>query len=140
MSRTRYTLLTDENAEVLINLTPLIDVVFVILIMFIIVAPIVEMEQVELAPASAESIEMGAAALEKNPITIHVRKDNTILFNKEKVSLEQLKVKLRAAKKKYPEAAPLLLHDKKAFFGTYQTVKNTAEEVGFQELNIVLAP
>lgn len=129
-----------DNSEALINLTPLIDVVFVMLIMFIIVAPILEMDQVELAPSSTNSTEISTAVLEKNPITIHVRKDNTILFNKEKVSLEQLKSRLRAAKKKYPKAAPLLLHDKKAFFGTYQTVKNSAEEAGFKELNIVLSP
>lgn len=129
-----------DHSEAQINLTPLIDVVFVMLIMFIIVAPILEMDQVELAKASSQSTEISTTTLEKNPLTIHVRKDNTILFNKEKVSLEQLKTKLREAKKKYPKAAPLLLHDKKAFFGTYQSVKNAAEDVGFKELNIVLAP
>lgn len=129
-----------DSSEAQINLTPLIDVVFVMLIMFIIVAPLLEMDQVELASSSTGAVEISSAVLEKNPVTLHVRKDNTILFNKEKVSLAELKVKLREAKKKYPTMAPLLLHDKKAFFGTYQEVKNSAEEAGFKELNIVLAP
>lgn len=136
----RYRDSSPENSEALINLTPLIDVVFVMLIMFIIVAPILEMDEVELAPSSSQSVEIASATLEKNPITIHVRKDNVILYNKQKVSLDQLKGKLRDARKKFPTAAPLLLHDKKAFFGTYQSVKNAAEDAGFKELNIVLAP
>lgn len=129
-----------DSAEAQINLTPLIDVVFVMLIMFIIVAPILEMDQVELAPSSVGAVEVSSALLEKNPVTLHVRKDNTILFNKDKVTLAELKVRLKEAKKRYPQTAPLLLHDKKAFFGTYQEVKNSAEEAGFKELNIVLAP
>ena len=129
-----------DNQEAMINLTPLIDVVFVMLIMFIIVAPILEMDQVELAPGSSNASEVSSTTLENNPITLHVRKDNQILFNKEKVSLTELKNRLKEAKKKYPKASPLLLHDKKAFFGTYQGVKNAAEEAGFKELNVVLSP
>lgn len=129
-----------ENHEAMINLTPLIDVVFVMLIMFIIVAPLLEMDQIELASGSNNSQEVSSTILENNPITIHVRKDNQILFNREKVSLPELKLRLKEAKKSHPKTAPLLLHDKKAFFGTYQAVKNSAEEAGFNELNIVLSP
>ncbi|MCX6994566.1 MAG: biopolymer transporter ExbD [Chlamydiae bacterium] len=132
--------ISSETPEAPINLTPLIDVVFVMLIMFILVAPILEMDNIELAPSSSQSTEISSATMEKNPLTIHVRKDNTIWYNKEKVSLDHLKIHLTAARKKNPQIAPLLLHDKKAFFGTYQLVKNTAEEVGFKEINIVLAP
>ncbi len=131
---------SSEPSEAPINLTPLIDVVFVMLIMFILVAPILEMDNIELAPSSSQSVEISSATLEKNPLTIHVRKDNTIWYNKQKVSLDQLKGRLTEARKKNPQIAPLLLHDKKAFFGTYQVVKNMAEEAGFKELNIVLAP
>ena len=43
---------TDES---IVNLTPLIDVVFVVLIMFIVVAPLLEMEQVELADGTPKA-------------------------------------------------------------------------------------
>ena len=41
---------------------------------------------------------------------------------------------------KFPEARPQVFHDKKAEFGTYQAVKNAAEEAGFSHIDIILKP
>jgi biopolymer transport protein ExbD len=41
-----------ESDEPLINLTPLIDVVFVVLIIFILIAPMLEIDRVKLATSS----------------------------------------------------------------------------------------
>ena len=128
------------NEEAMINLTPLIDVVFVMLIMFIIVAPLLELDQVELAPGSAHTQELQASMKESSPLSIHVRANNTIWINKQQVSLEMLPKLLKVAHERSPNATPLLFHDKKAFFGTYQEVKNRLEEAGFKDLNIVLTP
>ena len=47
-----------DDEEPLINLTPLIDVVFVVLIMFIVIAPMLEVERVELASAGESALEI----------------------------------------------------------------------------------
>lgn len=122
-----------------VNLTPLIDVVFVILIMFILVAPLLELERIELANASAKE-EKKLNAHESSPIAIHVQENNTILLNKRKVSLKELSVLLQQMQKKYPNARPQLYHDKRAFFGTYQAVKNAVEEAGFEQMDLILKP
>lgn len=125
--------------EPAINLTPLIDVVFVILIMFILIAPLLEFEGIDLAQASQAPQE--SLQLQKNsPIAIQVRKDNTLLLNNQKVALSQLPDHLNNLKKKFPEAHPQIFHDKKAYFGTYQQVKNAVEEAGFESMEIVLNP
>lgn len=126
--------------EPLVNLTPLIDVVFVILIMFIVVAPMLELDRVELADANANHSEGALSVQESSPITIHVHKDNTISFNEQPVTLEQLPDLLRQAKKRYPNARPQVFHDKRGHFGVYQSVKNSAEAAGFQQIDIVLKP
>lgn len=126
--------------EPIINLTPLIDVVFVILIMFIVVAPLLELDRVELADASSNSAEGSISVQESSPIAIHVHKDNTITFNDQNVTLQQLPELLRQAKKKYPNARPQLFHDKRGHFGVYQSIKNAAESAGFQQMDIVLKP
>ena len=41
----------ESSEESLINLTPLIDVVFVLLITFIMIAPILKLDRIDLAPA-----------------------------------------------------------------------------------------
>jgi biopolymer transport protein ExbD len=126
--------------EPTVNLTPLIDVVFVILIMFIVIAPLLELDQVQLADAASDPHEGTTAVQESSPIAIHVRKDNTIWFNKQMVNAEQLAVLLKDAKTRYPKAKPQLYHDRSAHFGTYQSVKNAAEKAGFEQLDVVLKP
>lgn len=123
-----------------VNLTPLIDVVFVILIMFILVAPLLELERVELADGPRIHQESSASVQETSPIALHVNRDNSILFNSEKVSLQQLPNLLKQARKKYPTAKPQLFHDRRAYFGTYQSVKNAVEEAGFSQMDIILKP
>ena len=126
--------------EPTVNLTPLIDVVFVILIMFIVVAPLLELDRVDLADSSADPMDAPITVQEHSPIAIHVRRDNTILFNNQVVSVSKLTDFLKEAKKKYPKARPQVFHDKRAQFGTYQSVKNAAESAGFQQMDIILKP
>jgi biopolymer transport protein ExbD len=126
--------------EPVVNLTPLIDVVFVILIMFIVVAPLLELDRVELADAALDPLEGSIAVQENSPISIHVRKDNTVWFGKQKVSTQELTEQLIKAKARYPHARPQLFHDRSAHFGTYQSVKNAAEAAGFEQMDVVLKP
>lgn len=134
--RHRFTRTVEEPA---INLTPLIDVVFVILIMFILVAPLLEMDQIDLANAASNQKE-NHAVQENSPIAIHVHKNNTISYNNQNVTPSHLTELLKQAKQRHPKARPQLFHDRQAHFGTYQTVKNAAEEAGFQQMDIILKP
>ena len=122
-----------------INLTALIDVVFVILIMFILIAPLLELDRVELAEAPRQKNDK-LSVQEASPLSIYVQRNNHILVNKEPIAIGQLADKLKKAKKIYPKVRPQLFHDRKAEFGTYQAVKNALEEAGFHEVDIVLKP
>ena len=126
--------------EPTVNLTPLIDVVFVILIMFIVIAPLLEMDRVELANGISDPLESPMSVQENSPISIHVRQDNTILFNNQPVTLASLGDRLKKAKKQYPGVRPQVFHDRRAQFGTYQGIKNAAEAAGFKQLDVILKP
>lgn len=121
------------------NLTPLIDVVFVVLILFILIAPMLELEKVHLASGSLKEKQTLAVPGEKF-LTIHVQEDNTVLVNRSRVALQQLLPLLQTLHVKNPSAVPQLFHDKKAYFGTYQSVKNAVEAAGFEELDLILEP
>jgi hypothetical protein len=56
------------------------------------------------------------------------------------VSGSQLLELLKEAYLHAPHKAPQLFNDKKAFFETYQTVKNAVELAGFEELDVILQP
>ena len=121
--------------ESLINLTPLIDVVFVVLVAFILIAPLLEVDKIELAMATELSQK---DISKKSKVVIYVREDNSVWVNNRVVTDVELLAVLRQAKKDYPGVPPQLFHDKKAFFGTYQKVKDATEKAGFLSLDVIL--
>lgn len=137
LSSTRQSAILEEPT---VNLTPLIDVVFVILIMFIVIAPLLELDRVELADGSRTASAVSQAVQESSPVTIHVHQDNNIQFNNQPVTITELTVRLKQAKEQFPKVHPQVFHDKRAHFGTYQAVKNAVEEAGFSQMDIILKP
>ena len=131
---------TVECTEPTINITPLIDVVFVVLIAFIMVAPLLDRDQVVLAPGANLPSHIPLSMKEASPIQIHVRADNTILIGGTLTPIDDLAYKLSTARQQFPRAKPQVFHDKRAHFGTYQALKNSLERAGFEEMDIVLSP
>lgn len=129
--------LADEEPS--INLTPLIDVVFVILIMFIVIAPLLEIDKIDLPTASSSARET-ANVKQKSAIMIEVSKDNSIKINRSPIPPQQLLNHLKELKKTFPQEKPQLFHDQKAYFGTYQEIKNALEMAGFEEMDLILKP
>ena len=129
----------DEEGED-VNLTPLIDVVFVVLIMFILVAPLVEIDRIQLAGSGDHKKPDLVSFQEGSEIKIHVYADNTVWFNGLPVSIEELHAHLKDAFRNNPHVKPQVYHDRKAFFETYQSVKNAAEAAGFETLDVILKP
>ncbi len=126
--------------EPAINITPQVDDVYVILIAFIDIAPLLEMDRIELASGGQIPSHLPVRFEDASQIQIHVQADNSILFNHEHVSLAELTSLLRRAKSAYPQARAQLFHHKLAYFGTYQAVKNALEAAEFKEVDIVLSP
>src|SRR5690606_29332347 len=101
MKRKSFQHFEEESIEEpLINLTPLIDVVFVVLIAFVLIAPILQVDRINLATdGHLEKKQAQAGA-----ILISVRADNTIWYEGSLVSLASLDPLLRQEKKKRPGA------------------------------------
>lgn len=140
MRKNRYPSSLTHQEEASINLTPLIDVVFVVLIIFILIAPMLELDRVQLAMSAQKEEGDTAYVRENSPIMIHVHADNSIWMNNRSVQPKELFSLLKDAHKKYPQKIPQLFHDRKAYFESYQTVKNAIERAGFEQLDVILQP
>lgn len=123
-----------------INITPLIDVVFVILIAFIVIAPVLELDLVKLASGDRAPSHTSVHAEASVPLQIHVLADDTIKVNGVIISEGELLRVLEQEKSKGGKLRSQLFQDKQAKFGTYQKVKNCLEIVGFEEMDVVLSP
>jgi biopolymer transport protein ExbD len=131
-----YNTISSPDGE-LINLTPLLDVLFVVLIMFILIAPLLDLDRIQLAESSENKAEF--VTLKSNhPIKLYVHSDSSIYLGKHALSLEKLDSTMHEFYRMYPEEIPELYIDKETHFGTYQKIKNILEETGFKELDIIL--
>lgn len=126
--------LVEEEEDSFINLTPLIDVIFIVLIAFIILAPLLNVENIELAPSSIKN----SKRVSEGKIKIYVKQDNSIWIERKKIELSVLSKVLREKKKFFDVETIQLYHDKKAYFETYQLVKKSVEEAGFKRLDIIV--
>ncbi|WP_201456451.1 biopolymer transporter ExbD [Chlamydia sp. 17-3921] len=118
-----------------VNLTPLIDIVFVILMTFIIAVPMVRLDSIALAPGSQQE------RLEKEEhmtTVIKVFANHSLTLNDHPVSLKELTSQLSILQKQYPEKIPLLLQDGETPFKLYQQIKMAIEAAGFHELHVAL--
>ncbi len=133
-----FSQISSSSEENLINLTPLIDVVFVVLISFILIAPLTQIDEIQLASGGDTQKKM--QAMDHGDIVINVNKVNEIFLNGKETQIDFLKSDLLSLKKTLPKAIPTLQQDKQACFGTYQNIKNIVESCGFEQLDVILAP
>ncbi|MCH9632213.1 MAG: Tol-Pal system protein TolR [Chlamydiae bacterium] len=136
MSRRNFFQSSGSVEEPGINLMPLIDVVFVVLVMFIIIAPMVNIDRIELA--------QGVSTVQQNKIdqtlVVHIRADNTYWLNQRQVTLNELNSLLNKAKKSYPNATPQIMPDKNASFQAYENVRTASKKAGFDFVDVNLSP
>ncbi len=125
-----------QHEEPNINLMPLIDVVFVVLVMFIVIAPMMNVDRIDLAE--------GMSTVKQNQIdstiVVQVGADNSYHLNQRSVSLKELSRLLVEAKKAYPEAIPQVMPDKNASFQAYENVRTASKKAGFECIDVNLNP
>jgi len=123
MRRSRFHAQTHNLAE--LNITPLLDLVFVLLIIFMITTPLMEQQlPVDLPKASATI----ATSLPepKSILTLTLAKDGSALLGSEKIRLDQLTSLLAQRKARDPELVVSLRADSSL---PYETIFRALEAV-----------
>ena len=119
-----------------INITPLMDTVFFLLIIFMITAPLLEYS-IDVSPPKMEAAEIKAEDYTK---VIHVTKDKIIQFERKKnISMQDLLARLRELKqdrnsKKYKF---YLRADRELRYGDVIDVFKNIKKAGFADISLV---
>ena len=124
------------NAE--INVTPFVDVMLVLLIVFIISAPLlVRGEEVALPKTQSGQLE----ATNNQPLTITVTADGTIFLNEgNEVSLDELVPRLNAITGEGYEELIYIRGDENATHGSMMMVTSAIRGAGFTRIAYVTDP
>lgn len=129
MKSGRYTNLSE------INVTSLVDVTLVLLIVFIITAPLLRSGmRVDLPQAAAKEIDP------KKAILLTITKSGELYWYKEKISLEVLKSRLEKRKASNRLQPILLQGDKAVFYGKVIEVMDVIKQLEIEKLGLVLKP
>lgn len=118
-----------------INIIPLVDVVLVLLIIFMITAPLLYRGMdVKLPQAATNTLKPE----ERKVIT--VEKNNTVYLDKEEIGLARLEEKLRSLKAASPQFSLYLRADRDAPYGAVVHVMDMIKRAGIDKLGIVTEP
>lgn len=116
-----------------INVTPLVDVVLVLLIIFMVVTPQMEAGvSVDLPPASNPDAE----ANKLEPVTLSLAKDGALYLDKDKVEPAKLEQQLKALHDEKPDQQLVLKADKTVAYGKVRDVFKTCQGAGFPGVSL----
>ena len=118
-----------------INITPLVDIVLVLLIIFMVITPLMTKMLPVLVPKKAE-LEEPTEQL-KNQIVVHLYEDNTVTVNHELVPTEQLDERLKLALKIQTEKIVFFEADDDAAYGNAVLVMDAIKGAGVRSVGIM---
>ncbi len=119
--------------DVRIDITPMVDVVFLLLIFFMISTTFVETSgiDIKLPESSAQTLER-----EPEEIKVFVSREGDIFLKEEKVSLTELKKILAGYAERAADTTFLLMADRQSAHGRVVELMDAARAAGFTRLAI----
>lgn len=119
-----------------INVTPLVDVMLVLLIMFMVTTPLMQQGiQVDLPKTSSTGLE-----LNEEPLLIVIEANQKISIAKSAISLNRLGEKLKAIFKTRKNKQLFIQADRRVDYGLVAEVMAEAKAAGIHNLGLVTLP
>ncbi|MFH1599018.1 MAG: biopolymer transporter ExbD [Pseudomonadota bacterium] len=120
-----------------INVTPLVDVMLVLLIIFMITAPLMSHKvKVELPQATLEE----KPEIEQPPITLAVTADGKVYWNDEEVSADVLDARLAVLAQKTPQPQVDIRSDNITKYSVIHEVVSDVRRAGIRKVGFVSTP
>ena len=134
MSRRRTRGGSDEESEV--NLTPMLDVVFIMLIFFIVTASFVKESGIDVNRPDAQTAEMKATG----NILIAITPSGQIWIDKRQVDPRAVRANIERLYAENPQGSVVIQADKESKNGLLVTVMDAARQAGVFNVSIAANP
>jgi len=119
-----------------INVTPLVDVMLVLLVIFMVTAPIIQQGVQVNLPQTKSSAIPGA----EEPLIVTVAKNGKVYLNDNVVTLAELGTKLQAIKKLQADKQVYLRADQDVRYGLVMKTIAEIKQAGIEKLGMVSRP
>lgn len=126
----------DDDVVSDINITPLVDVMLVLLIVFIVTAPLLTNSVKVNLPKAAPT----QSTDQNKALVISVKPDGAIFLDKAPVNLENFEQKITQRKNANGKLALNLNADETVPYGTVAKLLASIERVGVEKLSVITTP
>jgi biopolymer transport protein TolR len=118
-----------------INVIPLVDVVLVLLVIFMVTAPMLYRGMdIKLPTSASNTIKPEIRAV------LTIEKDQRLYLDKDQVSVAQLEQRLRVLKEEHKDVSIYLRADREVPYGVVIQVMDGVKKVGIEKLGMVTDP
>ena len=119
-----------------INVTPFVDVMLVLLVIFMVTAPIIQQGvEVNLPQAKAKPVEG-----ETQPLVVTIARDGKIYLNDNPMTLQELEGKLSAIRALDRDKSVYLRADREVPYGTVIEAIGEIKAAGIEKLGMIARP
>ena len=119
-----------------INVTPLVDVMLVLLIVFMVAAPLMTTGvPIELPKTQAKQLNTST-----EPLTISVQADRKVFLQKTEIPLAELAAKLQALAKNGNQEQLMVRADTAVPYGAVMEVMGVLNQAGYSKIGLVTTP
>jgi biopolymer transport protein TolR len=116
-----------------INVTPLVDVMLVLLIIFMITAPLLQVGvPVDLPKTSAQQV-----GGKDEPLVVSVNSQGEVFLGETKYDIPELSAKLKAVYEEKPDQRVFMRGDKSVDYGKMMEVMGAVIDSGFRQLGLL---
>jgi biopolymer transport protein TolR len=119
-----------------INVTPLVDVMLVLLVIFMVTAPILQQG----VSVNLPQVRAGALGGENVQLVVTVAADGAVYLNDVSMAPPELAEKLEAVLREQPDRQVYLRADTEVPYGRVMAVMASIREAGVERLGMVTAP
>jgi biopolymer transport protein ExbD/biopolymer transport protein TolR len=118
-----------------INITPLVDVVFVLLIIFMVTAPVLQ-SGIEVNVPKTRTVK----EITEERMVISINKDQRVFLGNDPININEIKAKLRQKIRDPQHQSVFLRADQDVPFGAFATVMDAVKQAGITNVSIVTQP
>lgn len=125
-----------DDAEAAINLTPMLDIVFIMLIFFIVTTSFVKESGVDISRPTAETAERQ----ERGNILVAIRPNGEIWIDGRAVDIRAVRASIERLRAETPEGEVIIQGDRKAQIGLLVRVMDQIRQAGVTNVSIAAEP
>jgi len=119
-----------------INVTPFVDVMLVLLVIFMVTAPLLQYGvEVNLPEASKQTLDVP-----KEQIVLTIRNDESLFLNTDRVPLEELSTKLQALYGNQADKEIFVQADRQVPYGFVAKAMGIIQDAGVNQLGLITEP